>query len=256
VPRIDHHSHLDSTSLHARRAIEAGHLSGPTIIVADHQTGGIGRRGERWHSPAGGLWMTLAWPLPTPRTGATHAHWAATLGLRLGAATLRALLPITGASHALQLKLPNDLVHAGAKLGGLLTELIAGAGAPAERWCLVGVGINANLSPEQLPTDLRYPATSLLQRTGTITNLRSLRDDLGDNLLRALESPALSEADVELINARLFMRDQPVQVRAAGQALRATLLGIDCQGALRVLDGATERTLAPGAEVAWPDGHA
>jgi biotin-(acetyl-CoA carboxylase) ligase len=85
--QVDVFDSLESTSLHARRLVEAeGAGLIARLVVAGTQTGGIGRFRRRWASPRGGLWCTLVWPL-APDGGAVLDG----LGVRIGVACLEAV---------------------------------------------------------------------------------------------------------------------------------------------------------------------
>ena len=87
-------------------------------VVADSQTGGKGRRGNRWESPRGGLYTTIGFSVPRP---ALPGLWSG-LSLMVGIAIIEGL----GLNaHDVGLKWPNDLVHSVSrrKVGGVLIEL-------------------------------------------------------------------------------------------------------------------------------------
>src|SRR5213078_2065871 len=98
---------------------------GPVLLVADEQTAGRGRRGQRWHSmPGSGLTFSLAVALRRP------ARELAALSLVAGVAVARALRAL-GVRQA-ALKWPNDLVVEAAKLGGILVETRANGGGTTQ----------------------------------------------------------------------------------------------------------------------------
>ena len=117
---------VDSTQDVAREAVRDG-ADRSVLVVARRQTGGRGRRGRRWVHTPGGLAFTLAVRLPPDAPPA----WP-TMAAALGA--VRAIEAHT--SIALGIKWPNDLVHGGRKVGGVLGRgsrpLVAG-GRGAER---------------------------------------------------------------------------------------------------------------------------
>lgn len=138
----------DSTNTELLRRAEAGAPSG-SVVVADQQRAGRGRRGRTWHaSPGDSLTFSLLWRFP-PESSAPAA-----LSLAVGVALARAMEEL-GASEV-RLKWPNDLLLAGRKLGGVLIELQPGA----VRSAIIGVGINLKLPPD-LPPDVASAATAL-----------------------------------------------------------------------------------------------
>jgi len=135
---LDVHEALASTSdaLLAVGDLPAGRFD---ACLAEFQTAGRGRRGRRWLAPFGsGLCLSVNW---------TFRDAPAALGalsLAAGVAVLRALasLGVAGAG----LKWPNDIVHEGRKLGGILIDLRGEAAGPA--YVVVGVGLNTRLSAQ------------------------------------------------------------------------------------------------------------
>jgi len=120
-----------------------------TLIIADAQTAGRGRSGRRWSSPAGhGLWLTL---LERPNSAAALP----VLPLRVGLRAARVLERWTEAP--VQLKWPNDLLVAGRKLAGVLTE--ARWRDQRLEWVAIGVGINMK-PPADVPDAAHLTSTS------------------------------------------------------------------------------------------------
>jgi BirA family biotin operon repressor/biotin-[acetyl-CoA-carboxylase] ligase len=110
----------------------------PCLLVAEHQTGGRGRMGRRWHSQRGAS-LTFSLALPLQR-----ADWSG-LSLVVGIALAEALEPAPAAEGPrIGLKWPNDLWlvdagGAGRKLGGILVETLA---VGPQRMAVVGIGLN------------------------------------------------------------------------------------------------------------------
>jgi BirA family biotin operon repressor/biotin-[acetyl-CoA-carboxylase] ligase len=102
----------------------------PTLIVAEEQVGGRGRHGHPWHSPRGGLYATLFFP-------AVAGSPLTLVPLAAAVLTADALERVGGV--AVMLKWPNDVVAAGGKLAGILTEARTRGD---ETHVAIGVGIN------------------------------------------------------------------------------------------------------------------
>jgi len=133
----------------------AGAVSG-TAIACEEQTAGRGRRGNAWHAPiGGGLAFSILWRF------SVGAAALSGLSLAAGVACVRACeqLGIEG----VQLKWPNDLVHDGAKLGGILIELSGEATGPTA--AVVGIGLNVRL-PEHVAERVDQPVTDLATIAG------------------------------------------------------------------------------------------
>ena len=153
---IKYYPETSSTNITARALAEAGASDG-TLVVAETQTSGRGRRGRAWSSPRGGIWLTIILrPSLTP-------NLAPILTLLTGVAVACTVQAVTGLEA--KLKWPNDIRINGKKACGILTEL--SAEQDAVNYVLVGVGINANFTLNELPGELRAQATSLQEELGS-----------------------------------------------------------------------------------------
>lgn len=141
---------VGSTNDEAMARLRGGEAA-PFVVIARSQTGGRGRRGRTWASPPGNLYASVALRDPAPPTAAPQ------LGFVAGVALAQALRARLGDDDRLALKWPNDVLHAGAKLAGLLLEgtTLPGGGTG----CVIGVGVNCRSHP----SDLAYPATDLAE---------------------------------------------------------------------------------------------
>lgn len=146
--RISRHASLPSTNDEALRLARAGD-PGDVWIVADSQTGGRGRNGRSWASPAGNLYASLLL-----RPSGLEAARAPELGFVAGVALATTLRDLVGGDRRLRIKWPNDIVFDGAKVSGMLLESTA---APDGRLaCVIGIGVNCISHP-----DVAYPTTDL-----------------------------------------------------------------------------------------------
>lgn len=227
-----------STNADAFRAAEDGAVEG-AVVLADRQTGGKGRLGRRWESPAGvNLYCSIVLKPDLAPSAAPQLTFLSAV------ATARAITAVTGLQPAI--KWPNDLLLNGRKVAGLLNEMSAETDRIS--FVILGIGVNLNMQVDQFPGDLRSPATSLLLESGkAVSRLR-------------FASILLQELDREYVR---FMREgfDPVRYEwsrlcnAAGRTVRvdtgAGLLqgifdGLDRDGALlvRLPDGTLERVLS------------
>jgi BirA family biotin operon repressor/biotin-[acetyl-CoA-carboxylase] ligase len=151
-----HYQEVGSTNDVCKELASSGAEEG-LCVVADSQSRGRGRMGRSWSSPPGvGLYFSC---LLRPEIPADSLPLCTLLA---GGATAHALIEATGAE--IRLKWPNDLLLEDKKLGGILTELLNLPGEPPS--VVVGIGINVNTAPEDLPPEIRQTTTSLLQATG------------------------------------------------------------------------------------------
>jgi BirA family transcriptional regulator, biotin operon repressor / biotin---[acetyl-CoA-carboxylase] ligase len=145
---------LDSTNTKAKQLAEEGAPHG-TLLIANQQTGGKGRRGRTWESPANtGIWMTL---ILKPHMNPTHASM---LTLVMALAITKACNEITNATCAI--KWPNDIVLNRKKICGILTEM--SAEMDYINHIVIGIGINANT--DEFPEELIEKATSIKKENG------------------------------------------------------------------------------------------
>lgn len=207
--------------------------------LAEFQTAGRGRRGRRWTAPFGsGLCLSVSW---------SYRESPATLGalsLASGVAVLRALRRL--GFEALSLKWPNDIVHAGAKLGGILIDLRGEAAGPA--LVVVGVGLNVRL-PETAKTALRAEGVDAidLASLGAAPSRNVAAAALIGELVHSLEEFGARgmAAFADEWEAADALVGQAVRVLQAGEAVDGTARGVDTDGAL-VLDvgGALRRVVS------------
>lgn len=140
-----------STNDRASELAETGAPHG-TVVTAEEQTAGRGRLGRSWFSPAGtGIYLSI---LLRP---AISPERAPGLSVMTALALARTLEPYAPGEVAI--KWPNDLLLAGKKVAGILTELSAERGKISH--LIVGVGVNVNHGVGNFPEDLRSSATSL-----------------------------------------------------------------------------------------------
>lgn len=169
---------LRSTNDHAARLRRSGRLFAPAVVLAGRQTAGRGRGANVWHSAGGSLTLTFVIPVDD-RIAPHHLPIIAGLAVRNAAAAICR-------SDAIKLKWPNDLLHNGRKLGGLLCERL-------EKADLVGLGLNVNVDSTSLPADLRDRAASLRQIAGRALDLTDVTvivaSHLRDLAARAAEQP-------------------------------------------------------------------
>lgn len=146
------HRSLPSTNIEAKRIAPSAEEG--TVVVADLQTVGRGRMERYWHSPRGGLWMSVILKPQIPPSQAFRVNMAASVAV---ARALEALYPLD-----VKIKWPNDIMVGDKKISGILTEIAA----DMDRldYAVVGIGINANVDAGSLPEELK--ATSISGELG------------------------------------------------------------------------------------------
>ena len=146
----------ESTNLRARQLAEEGAPEG-TVVLADCQTGGKGRLGRSWVSPVGVNFYAsvILRPGILPRE-AVQITFITSLA---GASALRKSFAVEA-----QVKWPNDLLLNGKKVGGVLNELCASM--DKINYLVLGLGMNLNMTLDQLPERGIFPATSVMLEKG------------------------------------------------------------------------------------------
>ncbi len=172
--RINSFEVLGSTSDEAMRRAQAGDR-GPLWVVAARQTGGRGRQGRVWTSPPGNLYASLLLVDPVAPAVAPQ------LGFVAGVALAEAVEACAAPAGPVLIKWPNDLVHGGAKLAGILVD--GGRCRDGRFACALGFGVNRLSHPEGLP----YPATDLFSIAPARPGLDTLMEALSAKLAEVLD---------------------------------------------------------------------
>ncbi len=166
---------LRSTNDHAAELRRRGALFAPAAVLAGHQTAGRGRGAHAWWSGRGCLTVTFVLPIGND----VQPHQ---LPLIAGLAVRNAAAELTR-NDGIQLKWPNDLLYAGRKLAGLLCERV-------EKADLVGLGLNVNPDPADVPAPLRDQVTSLSMIAGRSIDLTAALVTVASHLHRTLSRRA------------------------------------------------------------------
>jgi BirA family biotin operon repressor/biotin-[acetyl-CoA-carboxylase] ligase len=176
--------------------------------------------------------------------------------LAAAVAACEACRELSGA--AVEIKWPNDLIHGGLKLGGILTELRTVGNQDAE--LVIGTGINVGHRAEDLPAELAERATSLhLLSCGSMLERESLAAAYLRRLARVGERLRrggwnVIASDFERLAPACRGAKVHVLVREAGAAreVHGVTHGIDPAGALLVRDAAGETTVVRMADAVKP----
>ncbi len=215
-----------STMIDAAALAARGEPHG-TIVVAEEQTGGIGRHGHSWHSPGSGLYMSMILrPSVSPDA-------LPILTMALGLAVQRAVNDLAGVTC--DIRWPNDVMLNEKKLAGIMVQ-------SAERSALIaGIGVNVNQA--EFPEDIRTVATSLRIETG--------REHVKEALLDRIAAEALRYAEIR--KPEILRRFTEHSSYAQGKAveidgtIRGITAGLDENGFLLVAtDTGVERVIAGG----------
>lgn len=234
---IKYFTTTDSTNNQAKKLALSGAVDG-TIVISEEQGGGRGRLSRSFFCPKyKGIWFSVILRpdfLPQEAPKCT---------LLAAVAVTKAIYDVTGVKVGI--KWPNDILYNGKKLVGILTEM----SAEMERinYIVIGIGIDVNISVEEMPEDIRDIATSLSQITGKeVSRLKLL-----NKLLYHLEqlyimaqkqnfAPILDEWRKYSITL-----NQEIKVISGNNVTYGKAVDIDDDGALLVkINGQIKRVLA------------
>ena len=226
-----------STNNDAKRMAEEGAPHG-TMIVADMQTGGRGRRGREWKSaPGESIAMTL---LLRPEILPENASMLTLVGAM---ALTDAIDSLTTSSC--RIKWPNDIVLNEKKLCGILTEM--STEVDYIQYVVIGIGVNANQT--EFPEEIREIATSIYLEEGKKINRAAIVAKYLEEFEKYYDIFQKTQDMSGLIdqyNQILVNRDRTVRVLDPKGEFTGTALGIDERGELLVQtdDGAVVKVYA------------
>jgi BirA family biotin operon repressor/biotin-[acetyl-CoA-carboxylase] ligase len=215
----------ESTNRDVDAAARAGAAEG-LLIMADSQTAGRGRMARTWFSPAGdNLYFSL---LLRPDV---ELAVAPSLPLVVGLAVAEAIIACAPALLP-KIKWPNDILVNGKKICGILCELQTKR--DAVDYIVVGIGINVNLAADQIPSELKDRATSILienneplKREKLLTAILNQLEPIYDNW-RAFGFKPL----VQNINALDALRGVSIRMELSGAPVEGVASGIQDDGSL------------------------
>lgn len=211
---------------------------GVSVLLAERQTGGRGRRGRQWASPlAAHIYLSLA------RSFSGGLAQLAGLSLAVGVAAAEALRASGFAEVGL--KWPNDLLVGDRKLGGLLIEGGGELGGPAR--AVIGLGVNVHM-PEAFAATIGQPWVDL----DTLAGAPVSRNDVVAALLAHL-LPALAQFEAQGLAPFLpryaaldLLAGRRVRVEEAGRLFEGVACGLGVDGALCVRGEDGERQFHAG----------
>lgn len=233
---------LDSTSRYLWQQAQAGAPHG-TVVVAEQQLAGRGRRGRQWHSPVGlNLYFSI---LLRP---VVELAEVAQFSLVAAVALWRALNhEISG----LSIKWPNDLYCHDLKLAGILAEMKPGL--KQAEFVVVGIGLNVNSTITDFPLDLQSRVTSLRCESHRIFGLSSVLQSILAEFADCEEifyREGLAGSIGSLINRNFYLADKEIVVCFGDEKIRCRAQAIDDNGFLTAVT-ADGRRVSFNAGEAW-----
>lgn len=226
---------IDSTNTRAKELAAQGAPHG-TVLIADHQTGGRGRRGRSFHSPAGtGIYMSLILRPDCTPDRLMHLTCAAAVAICDAVEVSCNIRP--------GIKWTNDLIYNNRKLAGILTELGLSPKGAVD-YAIIGIGINCCQTESDFPEDIRDIAGSLHSVTGKDIDRAKVAAAMADALYRT--SRDLLTKKEQILNRYradcITLGKEVSVVKADGSVRHGIAQDIDSEGALvvRFHNGNTE----------------
>lgn len=214
--------------------IARGHVSdteNPTIIAAHQQTSGRGRLNRDWMGPPGGIYCSL---LSYPRLSPMDAPLVTMVA---AVAVARAL---ESQHMSPTIKWPNDVQVDGEKVAGILTEMQGEADRIS--WVIVGIGINANVEQDTLPSG----ATSIRSVLGHDCHRAEMIQSIVASFEELIESPT---AALDAWRVRTDTLGRRVRIETAAETIIGEAIDIELPGSLIVeTDTGRQRVLAGDCE--------
>jgi len=220
---IHYFNEVDSTNEVAKYLAEEGAEEG-TLVVAEIQNRGKGRRGKTWISPPGGVWMSVILRPNIP------PYQASQLTLVTGVVVAKTLKEELNLDVGI--KWPNDILIGKKKVCGILTEV--NATMDKVNYLVVGIGIDMNVDVPLFPSDLQKGATSLKNELNTEINGALLVQKFlfnFENIYNEFKSGKFPE----ILNEWRAMSStigNSVEVRTRGKTVRGDAVGINKEGIL------------------------
>ncbi|MFO7154353.1 MAG: biotin--[acetyl-CoA-carboxylase] ligase [Caldicoprobacter oshimai] len=247
---VEIHSSIGSTNARAKELALSGAREG-TVVIADEQVQGRGRLGRSWVSPPGkGIWMSV---ILRPRLSSQQVP---RITIMTAVAVANALK--RSAQIDVGIKWPNDVVCGGKKLCGILTEVHAEP--EVIHYAVVGIGLNVNLSFEDLPEDIRDIATSLRIEKGKEFNradiIKSILQEMEKGYLQGLRDDGFAGLLKEYERRSVILGKRIRVIGVDGQfSGYAQGFGLDGSLMLRLDDGRVERILAGDVSLRGENGY-
>jgi len=234
---IEAHEVIGSTNDRARELLADAAADG-TVVVADAQSAGRGRRDRTWYSPAGRSLSMSA--VVRPRLAA-HNAWQLSLATAL--AVSEACDPVAPT----WLKWPNDVVGADdRKVGGILIETVIEGDRVVG--AVIGVGMNLDWRRGEMPDDVRDTATSLADLGGQAVDRVALLDRVLDGLSAEVGSLEGGRSPLHRYRTRCRTLGRRVDVSVGDRTISGTAIDLDLDGAL-VVETADGPRRIPNGEV-------
>ena len=217
----------DSTNDEAVRQLAAGRPA-PFAVIARHQSRGRGRLGRAWYSESPeNLYLSLAFtPRLPPKRMQTFSLWT-------GVSVCDFINQNLSLKSPVMTKWPNDLLHEGKKLCGILAE--SRMDTDYIRDLVIGIGININRPEYPLPPEIKARATNLADISGAPVEINSFSAGLITHLFEAYRQFIANthlEKFHELWRRYDVLYGKAISLHSDGQVINGIADGITDEGTL------------------------
>ena len=231
---------IDSTNTKAKELAKDGAPHG-TVLIAGHQTGGRGRLGRSFSSPAGmGVYLSVILRPNCPPEDLMHLTCATAVAMCEAVEKASGIRP--------GIKWTNDLVFRKKKLGGILTELSVNQITGLVDYAIIGIGINCCQTIGDFPPEIQDMAASLSMVSGKLVTPTSLAAAMIEALVD-MDRILLAEKEniMDLYRKDCITLGQEILVVRGGEFSYGTAVDLDADGGLvvRFADGCV-RTVTSG----------
>lgn len=218
---------IDSTNNYAENLIETGRASKGTIILADEQTKGHGRKSKAWFSPK---FVNFYGTFIIKNEMSPSDFFYLTI-----ISSLAVQKTLKSFKLEASIKWPNDILVKKKKISGILTKII-------KNYALIGIGININWNPEN-SLELRDKATSMSKELRETIHRESVISVLLKNwekeYFRYFKNKKRLLQDWK---AKLHITHKEVKILSDGQIFQGKIVDIQNDGGL-ILDTNEKKTV-------------
>ncbi len=242
---------VDSTNTELKRRINASFGMKTSVLIADEQTAGRGRRGRVWLNTDGALLMSICIPLK-----GINPDLIPLISLTAAIAANEAIADLRADKHKMTrntgIKWPNDILISGFKVAGILSE--AANDLRGGSYAVVGIGINVNAAG--IPDGLNQPASSLRLLYNKVFDRIALGLRIADRLteLADMLKAGYDKTIIKLYSDNCITLGRAVEViRNDGSRYEAEAVEIDSIGRLVVSheDGNIEAIDSADVSIRW-----
>ncbi len=213
--KIDYFEEVSSTSDVAKELINK--YDENFLVIAKNQSSGYGRKGNYWHSPKGGIWMTAGL-----KGLKIRPNFTLFTGIVVHK-TLAAIYP----NIEFKIKWPNDIYANGKKVAGIIASA-----HPKQGFHLFGIGINSNV--EKICPSLTEKATSLYLESGSMVSNNILIQEIWNNFEKEL--PDFFKNDFgfyrDYLKKKSFLMNKKIKVKRVNNIIEGKVVDISEKGEL------------------------